>query len=1536
MSTQFALNALRFEDIRQAIVTYLKENNQYAGELDFTGSNIGYFIDIMAYYSMLQSYQNTLQSNNIFLDTTEIRKNAISIVKQMGYRPKRKISSKFTGSIEYHGNTTASPAQTFVDGDTITIPSRTSFTAGDYTFINKVPITLTYQNDVLLSGYFIAYEGEYKTLTYYGTGEKYQSYVIPSENVEDDSLIVKVRTTNSATSTNVQWVQADSFFTTSSDDIYFVEEDLVNQYRPKIIFGDGLIGNIPASTETVTIEYIETSGEDANGQTSISFTSTPNATYTTGSGSSFTFDVSNLIIDIPSNQVSYGGKDNETLESIQFTAPRYYSTGGRVVATEDLKIMLSDYESSLKYYNVIGGTTLYPGNEDELGYAYITAVPYFTEHENFLLNESIYLSEIEENAILPDLITKSVIATIRRFLKPTYIYLTLSPYVEVSASYTDSEIENIISTAYSNIQTYRDNNLSGLGKFYRTAQLVASLTGTTGVIDADMDITHYFSIGADTLYNTKSSSLRLPVLYQKTTEGVILYDDDNNPLTTNFIQKRSDLITTANSTLDEEDQYTQFTYPISSSSIYGSLRHKNSNRYLYNIDISRVEILTFKEEGATGQEFISYISKTFTDQNEVEWTSNLYENGTDSWQIQLNGRHIAQLKKTGSTYYIYEPDSTFLEDTVGVISETVNDTTTWVSIGSVTEVENGVTEEYYSISFLLSNTTYTDVRIYGETKLGDADFDASTFTWSWSNLKTLLDSNNDSVTFTELLATAGDEENFLNVNTTTSTDIILSVKNVKGTFSLNNYNNEFLVGCNQRNDFKMEADYTLTRNDISATDNSWEAGKSYVLENFILCSNGYICECTTAGTSGTTEPTWPTVYTYGETQTDNTVTWTVVADTSDVDNKYIEYEFSTMSSITGTFEQTITLNAEKSFEIEVDNTHVNSYVGASGASYQEFGLTTTAVTGHGLSTTTYTITVNGIIYDISTTNGETFADLVTNLNSAFTDFTASFEIDDIRITHNTLGVGYDVSITDGVSGSNPLLTALSTTVDDALHTTGIGKMASKWFHMYTPNNADHYYVWLKNGIHEKSTFTCIADVGGALDQDYINFEVIDSSDTINKYFVWYNIDGLSSAPSVTGTGIEVVLATDAINTVVASSTQIAIDTANIDVTVTANGGNPEILTIENDYPGTVDNALSVNSTGFTSLNRDAVGLDATDPKPDVLKGETWIDLPVLIRSGDAYTTIAEALKNSIDGLDDFTATRSTGTITVDCVDEGKTTLYEGDSTNEADELLYRSIFGSEGYNLLVSPFDESKSGFTFTTVSGESGGYNIDLNLERIVAGDLLTITGTTSSGNTGTFLVKEVGTETRYDLYAVDGTLKSKDVGSTCVPTGTDVIQTTIVPDGTIVIYNNDGVQALDGVGTITHYKVTSGSYGSYVVYMLDLFHDVSVGTLDYETGKLTFLDIVKGYSDFETSTPTSTNTIGYFTDQHVVKRDIKTVFDNYGYDSSGEWDEDSTTKIDIIKMIPINDYSNTGVYLGQQNDFDTIFNQCLQISINNPIIKK
>jgi hypothetical protein len=64
-----------------------------------------------------------------------------------------------------------------------------------------------------------------------------------------------------------------------------------------------------------------------------------------------------------------------------------------------------------------------------------------------------------------------------------------------------------------------------------------------------------------------------------------------------------------------------------------------------------------------------------------------------------------------------------------------------------------------------------------------------------------------------------------------------------------------------------------TRSALNKTEYvAWAASTAYALTDQRMNENGFYYECTTAGTSGTTEPVWPT--TIGATVTDGTAVWT--------------------------------------------------------------------------------------------------------------------------------------------------------------------------------------------------------------------------------------------------------------------------------------------------------------------------------------------------------------------------------------------------------------------------------------------------------------------------------------------------------------------------------------------------------------------------------------------------------------------------------------------------------------------------------------
>lgn len=1683
MATNFSLNALRFEDIRAGIIRYLNEKSSYNAEFDFSSSNLGYLIDVNAYTAMMLSYQNVLRSNNIFLDTTEIRKNATSIAKQMGYRPKRKVSSRFSGNLEY----VASEGQTFTSGDTITIPARTEFISAPsgYSFLNLIPITLVYENTALLSSDFILYEGEFIITTAYGTGELNQEIIIDSYDVEENNINISIRDNNTDRYHNVLWEEVDSFFSTSESRIYFIEEDTLYEYRPKIIFGDGILGEIPANTETIEIEYLKTKGDIGNDQTSVAFAGTPSGTTTGSTFDTYAYNAANLSIYVPDLQVSYGGKDAQTLEEIQFNAPRFYSAGGRGVTGNDLLSILSDFESTFKYYNVVGGNVLYPDDDTKRGIGYITAVP-FIDESDFLGNASIYLTELQENAIIPQLVSRTVLATDRRFMKPTYIYIDANPFLEFPANYSADEIQSGITRASNNLETYIDDYIKGLGNAFRHSKLLTTLTDTLGVKSAKLDTTFHFIINKDSFYDGRATTMTLPITYSKNSAGQIVYDDNSNPTTSNFVKKRSVIIDQENEKRLNTTPYTQITLPVASSPVYGQLSHLNSARYLYNIDVSKVQAITFELLGSSGSEVLSYDLFDFADEDKVSYRPNIYEIGlttklqtddTMRWQIQFNSRNVAFLDKDMSTevFSVIVTDATYL-GSIGIILDenrsyvdwaSVSLVTTWTAttavvldeylevtgaesldyimkcttagdtdgtvpvwttevtavgdtvtdgtvvwsaiqlaapwyyntdytttdliieegaastdyvircttagtsgrlqpdwVTDITAIGDTITQDgvelinldyieetneddsessYYSITFSLNNELISDVRIYGNTKLADAQYNAIDNTWTFSNLKTfqiedsLEDTGYRSIPL-EPYAETDEYESFINLTDTYSVDTVFSMANFNGTFSLNNNVLNNFVQFGLRDDLYKVANYTLTREENEVEyDFSSLSAESDNVQTIALKAK----ESTQINTIGNTSNLLHETHFFVRSALDATI-YAVWLDSIEVvaieEQSTLECSAVGTSVVAGDYFTYYTLDSASGVETE---RYVYYEVDGSTGNDPAPGGTGTVANVYGDTAEQSTIT-------FPTTEG--------NITAA--DYFYFYTYDSAHGTETKQFVWFQVDD----AGVKP-------TPADTLPANGY--------------EADVY-----TGVREASTVTMPAGAS-ITGLDYFTFNTLDAKNgTESEYLVWFDVDAADpSAPSVgQDYTIEVDITSSDADTLVASTVITALEDI-IDISFVGSTGADVV--VKNDYDGAVTAGLTKNGVWTPTIVRDATGVSDTAENvasavltalagaSDIATtGSTGANVVILndydgvvtaatatgtgitgasysrdaIGYEDTAANVATQTLSALSGVGDIDTSGSTG-VYVEILNDytGRVTAALTLTTGLGDMSVVRDVIGlgdgayqgptTIGGEIVTAIKVEVENGFSneevrdaIVTVIGpaDEDYASLDAVADTLTA-NVLTLTSTDfgaataivdgdSPYSTGfTFERLDVGVDnTTDDLYLLqagdviylDQYLTStdpNDLGNQ----GYFVIESVDSINGVLYIYNGHGALDITGVGKITHFKITAGTYGSFSIYGYDLFHDSSVGSLNYESGEVVYNRTVKGYSDYSS--------------ENVYIRTISQVFDNYGT---------QTSYMDKIRLIPIDNYSNSLVFLGQLNDFDSIFSQCLQVNVTTPIV--
>lgn len=546
---QFSLTAIRFEEVRSNIVKFLTERGKYDANFDFAGSNLSYFIDTMAYTTMLMSYMLSTVANDNFLDTTTLRKNATSIAKTMGYKPKRIQSSRIEGTFSYRpGNVV------FTSESKITIPPNTVFKGTDdsYDWVNNDPIVLTInpkdpyeltsaadQTKPRIS----LIQGVAKKFTVLGTGASLQSFTIPSTKIDENNMRVSIFTTNKPESSKIQWTHAKTFYQIQNEEIYFVEEDITREGSPKIIFGNGIIGRAPTDTETIVVDYIETVGDVANGETDL--------IVPTGLVISKSFDLASvdtsLINFVPAGP-SFGGKPYETLDEIKVNAPRFFAAAGRSVTENDFATLIeNEFSYLVNDVVVFGGDKLAPGNKLYLGSTYIAATPASSDGTTeFLLNEQIYLTESSETEIIRKLRDIGIIATEKNFRKPSYTYLQIAPIIEVSYQTSAADRQYTEQTAYKIITDYFANEFSGFGVPYRESKARSKIDSIDSVLSTSLTAQYGFVLNKDSFYITKPTQLWLPVQFKRNEQGSVERTIYDTPVTTNFVKHLDDIIVDTN------------------------------------------------------------------------------------------------------------------------------------------------------------------------------------------------------------------------------------------------------------------------------------------------------------------------------------------------------------------------------------------------------------------------------------------------------------------------------------------------------------------------------------------------------------------------------------------------------------------------------------------------------------------------------------------------------------------------------------------------------------------------------------------------------------------------------------------------------------------------------------------------------------------------------------------------------------------------------------------------------------------------------
>lgn len=461
------LSELDFDAIKANLKIFLQGQPEFS-DYDFEGSGLAVLLDLLAYNTHYNALYTNLAVNESFLDSASKRSSVVSRAKELNYTPYSATSALANVNIVV-SNVVTSPAP-----PTITIPAKSSFTTSidgqSFIFYNMDAIiatkapddTYTFENIDLKEGTPLSYK--------YTVGDGTR-FIIPNSDVDKTSIRVYVQETATSVKSYVYENRENILNANSISKVYWIKE--IEDELYELEFGNGIIGKALANGNVVTIEYMTTNKQAANGARLFTYTG---ATLEGGDVSVYTLTP------------AYGGKDIEPIESIRYNAPRSYSAQNRCVTVEDYKSLIYTAFPEAKSINVWGGEDNVPKH---YGKVFIAIQPSTTD----LL--TVTQKDFVKNQILKD---KNIVSITPVIVDPEYINLEVTSSVYYNNRITTRSASELKALVIQTIQDYNDATLNSFDGVFRHSNLSANIDNTEeGIVSNTTTLKLYKPI--DVKYN---------------------------------------------------------------------------------------------------------------------------------------------------------------------------------------------------------------------------------------------------------------------------------------------------------------------------------------------------------------------------------------------------------------------------------------------------------------------------------------------------------------------------------------------------------------------------------------------------------------------------------------------------------------------------------------------------------------------------------------------------------------------------------------------------------------------------------------------------------------------------------------------------------------------------------------------------------------------------------------------------------------------------------------------------------------------------
>lgn len=447
MATNLNVTELDFDQIKDNLKNYLKQQTEF-NDYNFEGSGLSTLLDVLAYNTHYNAVAAHYSLNEAFLDSAQIRGNVVTRAKLLGYVPRSVLAPKAT--IKLVVDNSAGPSFP----TTLTLPRGTKLTTTvqgetyQYVVVNSQTVTGSATQQFTFDAVEIA-EGTYKSLLYRVDNDiESQKFQISDSDVDTSTLRVRVQENEEALTYDIYSRFESLLNVDSASQIHYVQENTNGKYE--VYFGDGVIGKKPINNNIVTLDYIYTHGDESNGASTFTLSSTlgglVNANYT-----------------VTTVTPSAGGADRESMESIRFNAPLTFTAQNRAVTSDDYRAII------LKSFSNVSSISTWGGEDNDpvdFGKVYVAVKPLtaatLTPAEKLTIKDTVLKG-------------KNIVSITPEIVDPNFTNLELDVFFKYNPNLTDRTNVELQGVVRDTISDYNFNNLNKFDGVFRYSQILKAI-----------------------------------------------------------------------------------------------------------------------------------------------------------------------------------------------------------------------------------------------------------------------------------------------------------------------------------------------------------------------------------------------------------------------------------------------------------------------------------------------------------------------------------------------------------------------------------------------------------------------------------------------------------------------------------------------------------------------------------------------------------------------------------------------------------------------------------------------------------------------------------------------------------------------------------------------------------------------------------------------------------------------------------------------------------------------------------------------------